>query len=224
MECFVIFVMAWCWLNATESKPQNVRHNTMKKNLTKFILLFSLSFFGQTNDNNVDFTIKNFDGNGKLLKTKIEKLIVEETLNLEFYRKHFYIPYYFPKRFINKAYKDTTIIVWNDSLKEKDFKTNWTYTTVYDKNSRAVEYIYSGCVICSQFPFIVNVYYDDKNRPIKIQRNYGNGYTIIGKKMTKNTSNKISDEECIIKYDLESNVIEIKELKNGKINIQITKS
>ena len=24
MECFVIFVMAWCWHNATESKPQNV--------------------------------------------------------------------------------------------------------------------------------------------------------------------------------------------------------
>ena len=24
MECFIIFVMAWCWFNATESKPQNV--------------------------------------------------------------------------------------------------------------------------------------------------------------------------------------------------------
>jgi hypothetical protein len=28
MECFVIFVMAWCWFNATESKPQNVSGNT----------------------------------------------------------------------------------------------------------------------------------------------------------------------------------------------------
>ena len=27
MECFVIFVMAWCWFNATESKPQNVVGN-----------------------------------------------------------------------------------------------------------------------------------------------------------------------------------------------------
>ncbi|NHM03699.1 hypothetical protein [Flavobacterium celericrescens] len=27
MECFVIFVMAWCWCNATESKPQNVGDN-----------------------------------------------------------------------------------------------------------------------------------------------------------------------------------------------------
>jgi len=196
----------------------------MKKILTTFILLFSISFFGQMNGKNVDFTVKNFDGNGKLLKTEIEKLIVEETLNLKFYRKHFYIPYYFPKGFINESYKDTTIIIWNDSLKEKDFKTNWTYTTVYDKNSRAVVYIYSGCVFCSQFPFIVNVYYDDKNRPIKIQRNFGIGYTIIGVKMTKTPPKEISDEECIIKYDLESNIIEIIELKNGKINLQITKS
>ena len=27
MECFVIFVMAWCWCNATESKPHNVSRN-----------------------------------------------------------------------------------------------------------------------------------------------------------------------------------------------------
>ena len=27
MECFVIFVLAWCWFNATESKPQNVSYN-----------------------------------------------------------------------------------------------------------------------------------------------------------------------------------------------------
>ena len=33
MECFVIFVMAWCWYNATESKPQNVVRQ-LKKNET----------------------------------------------------------------------------------------------------------------------------------------------------------------------------------------------
>ena len=29
MECFVIFVVAWCWFNATEIKPQNVSTNAM---------------------------------------------------------------------------------------------------------------------------------------------------------------------------------------------------
>jgi hypothetical protein len=37
MECFVIFVMAWYWFNATESKPQNVvkqfRNENMRKKL-----------------------------------------------------------------------------------------------------------------------------------------------------------------------------------------------
>ncbi len=28
---FVIFVMAWCWLNATESKPHNVSGHFMSK-------------------------------------------------------------------------------------------------------------------------------------------------------------------------------------------------
>ena len=38
MECFIIFVMAWCRFNATESKPQNVGSNfaPKKKHLRKF--------------------------------------------------------------------------------------------------------------------------------------------------------------------------------------------
>ena len=53
MECFVIFVMAWCWLNATESKPHNVSihcktNSKHKKYVTKMkklivILIISLS-------------------------------------------------------------------------------------------------------------------------------------------------------------------------------------
>lgn len=30
MECFVIFVKAWCWFNATESKPRQVVRHFMK--------------------------------------------------------------------------------------------------------------------------------------------------------------------------------------------------
>ena len=37
MECFVIFVVAWCWFNATESKPQNVRRHYMKTELNKIL-------------------------------------------------------------------------------------------------------------------------------------------------------------------------------------------
>ena len=40
MECFVIFVMAWCWCNATESKPQNVAHNIFSELPHNASLLF----------------------------------------------------------------------------------------------------------------------------------------------------------------------------------------
>ena len=43
MECFVIFVMAWCWYNATESKPQNVSRNS-KKNREKLIIYEEFKF------------------------------------------------------------------------------------------------------------------------------------------------------------------------------------
>ena len=40
MECFVIFVMAWCWFNATESKPRNVVCNIFSELTPKAFLLF----------------------------------------------------------------------------------------------------------------------------------------------------------------------------------------
>ena len=55
MECFVIFVMAWCWCNATESKPQNVvgklkikvlNKNEMKNLKTILTLLICISSIG----------------------------------------------------------------------------------------------------------------------------------------------------------------------------------
>ena len=50
MECFVIFVMAWCWLNATESKPQNVSSNfmsdlqTTEKQINNFKIYVRIKF------------------------------------------------------------------------------------------------------------------------------------------------------------------------------------
>ena len=40
MESFVIFVMAWCWFNATEIKPQNVAHNIFSELPQNASLLF----------------------------------------------------------------------------------------------------------------------------------------------------------------------------------------
>ena len=40
MECFVIFVMAWCWFNATEIKPRNVVGNIFSELTLKASLLF----------------------------------------------------------------------------------------------------------------------------------------------------------------------------------------
>ncbi len=37
---FVIFVMAWCWYNATESKPQNVVYNVFSELTQNASLLF----------------------------------------------------------------------------------------------------------------------------------------------------------------------------------------
>jgi len=87
MECFIIFVMAWCWFNATESKPRNVnshfrtKRNTMNKieNLIT-ILLFSLTIMscGQNKTKN-DI---NKENRKKEPEKKYSKIISDSTNKL----------------------------------------------------------------------------------------------------------------------------------------------
>ena len=72
MECFVIFVMAWYWYNATESKPHNVVHNfneMLKSNLSLIFILFQIVLFGQSKINQIELT---FDKNS--IPEKIKKI------------------------------------------------------------------------------------------------------------------------------------------------------
>ena len=59
MECFVIFVMAWCWCNATESKPQNVVRN-MKKTL---LLILAFSIFPLLNSCGIKYSTTELESN-----------------------------------------------------------------------------------------------------------------------------------------------------------------
>ena len=65
MECFVIFVMAWCWCNATESKPQNVSNNlkndVMKKVIIIILLIIYSSSYSQTKEETEKWIIEKYN-------------------------------------------------------------------------------------------------------------------------------------------------------------------
>ena len=74
MECFVIFVMAWCWFNATESKPQNVAHNIFSELPQNASLLF---FRKKINEN---CNRKILRDNGKLKPNFVLKILFGKIL------------------------------------------------------------------------------------------------------------------------------------------------
>jgi hypothetical protein len=187
--------------------------------LTSF---YSFTLIGQVGNKKTVFKTSYFYDNGEFFKIKLDTFYTNETIDIEFYKKHFYVPYYYPKPFINSLYIDTTLVVWQDSSKEKDFKTNWSFTTVYDKKHRAIRYTYSGCLICSQFPYTIDIIYDNHNRPIAIRKNYGIGYKVINGKLKKHL-NKVADTEHILEYNSNNELMKLKCFKNSKLEKQIDK-
>jgi len=154
-----------------------------------------------------------FYSDGIEYKTKYDTVDTKDFLTLDFYRQHFFIPYNYPKYFVNLDYCDTTIVIWNNQDGEKDYKNNWTFSYTYNKSSRVVKYVYSGCSICNQLPYCVSIHYDNLNRPLRFESRTN----LMDPKM------KIPDEEFEFKYDMKGNVIQIKHRRFGKIEKQIDK-
>ena len=140
----------------------------MKKTLYILILLtFGMNLYAQNSEK--EFVVTEFV-NGNIYREKTEEIkINNESIDIAFMRKHFFIPYYFPQKFIDTKYKNESIVVWRNENKEKEYKTNWTNTFIYDSDSRIIEYSYSGCLICSNRPYKYKVSYDDKNRVIELE-------------------------------------------------------
>lgn len=113
------------------------------------------------------FEVENFNGT-----VKIRTIQTGQKIDLNFYRENFHIPYFYPAEFINPRFKNETLVKWNNEEGVKDYKQNWTYTYTYDEYSRVVKYEYSGCFVCSQLPYEVQIKYDEKNRPIELIKSY----------------------------------------------------
>ncbi|MCX6236125.1 MAG: hypothetical protein NTY07_00980 [Bacteroidia bacterium] len=189
----------------------------MKTTLTILISVILLNFSCKESKDNRLFKTTYFNLEGEVYKTVIDTITLIDTLDITFYSKHFYKPYYYPKKFIDKRYKDETLVVWLDSTKEKKFYSNWTITYKYDSLSRVIEYGYSGCFICSQLAYKYIISYDNKNRPIRMT----DRPTLI--KTDNESKSKTFSREFVFLYDDKENIIQIQEYVFGKLTEQIEK-
>jgi len=182
----------------------------MTKTTTTILLTFIfLTTFGQTNVAILKFKHTYFNFDGEISNVKEKTIQVDSILSLEFYRKNFYRPYHFPKQFVDKKFKNETVEIWNDTIKSKDFTSNWTYSYTYDSLSRVTDYNYSGCLICGMLPFRIQITYDNKHRPTTFQ-------------LRRSLDRKeIANEEYVFTYDDKVNIIQIKFLRFGKLEEQI---
>lgn len=201
---------------------------TMKILMTICAFYFALPLYAQTNEVGY-FKTTNFLNKTKAPKPRIYTIAITGTLDINFYKKHFSVPYNVPSLLIDKRYSNTSSLTWNDTIKAKKYFDNWTYTKTFDSLSRVIKYEYSGCQLCSQMPYEYTFFYDDQNRVIKIENknDWSNG-------SKQNEQSKVSTsqptEEIHFKYDSGDNIIQIKkwsykileqliELKNIKAGI-----
>lgn len=86
--------------------------------------------------------------------------VANEPIDIYFFKRHFFSPYYLPEKFIDQQHKNKTISAWRDPKGKKDYQQNWENTYTYDSLGRVTNYTYSGCFICSNLPYSYTVTYN----------------------------------------------------------------
>jgi len=180
----------------------------MKTLISIILALFYLSASAQTNT--AKFKIIHYNENGKIKAVKEQTLGVDSVLNIDFYRKNFRQPgYSLPDTLVNTKYKNETIQILRDSTHPMNRNSNWVYTYKYDSLSRVTSVNYSNCMICSNIPYMMHIFYDVKNRPDVLSIEYDKKYPEL--------------EKYLIKYDSNNAVIQLKCYTKGKLRTKIDK-
>ena len=159
------------------------------------------------------------DGIPNLTKTKtIEN--PDSEINVYFLKKHFSQFYGLPNELTNENLKNQEITEWEFKDKPKKLLENWTETYTYDSDGKLIEYKYSGCTICSQFPWGYKLLYNQNNDIVE-QQVYFLEQKVYAEKDGLKVKYELKDEmESKIKltYDKNRNIVKLE--KTGKDGLE----
>lgn len=83
-----------------------------------------------------------------------------DLIDIYFFKKHFYSPYYLPEKFTDSRYISQTILLWRNPNGDKDFRKNWQDTYSYDSIGRVINFTHSSCLVCSSIAYNYSVTYN----------------------------------------------------------------
>lgn len=192
----------------------------MYKQVIFFVTILT-SLSGYTQSDSLSFSVSSYYQNNTLHRTDTVSIKnTKKTLDIHFYKEHFYQFYGLPKKLIKGKFKNQEITVWAFEDRPKEYNENWTNSYTYDAQGRLVEYQYSGCMICSQFPWGFTLVYDDDNNIIEQQTYFLSLTDTIesGEVKTVFELSKQSTGYTKLTYDSEGNIILLE--KYGRNDIE----
>ena len=178
--------------------------------LSLFPLFLSCFCFGQPGKMRI-FKVTEIISDSPVIITHMDTIRVEGKLEFDFYRRNFYEPSFPSRAFFTPRFRNENVTEWNDSPRKDDNRFNWRNIYRYDSLSRMTEWMYTGCLVCANLPFHWFIYYDQQNRPVRMENAPNYGYpTNIYDHSFHLKKGQIIQSVYIFEYDGDGNLTGIK--------------
>ncbi len=107
---------------------------------------------------------------GIYYRDKLDSIFdVNTKVDIFYLKERFDLSYKLPYKIVDKSKRNQKESNWQAPNGKKDYQENWENTYTYDSLGRLINFSYSGCFICSSFPYDFDVIYNPEGQITEIR-------------------------------------------------------
>jgi hypothetical protein len=181
-------------------------------------LLLIFSSFKSYGQDTVYLIEKKYTSSKNIAYTASTPLVRDSNFNLTLIKNQIQILKFIPDTLTSISNKSKMHVSWWKPEKKKSLRSNYYFKNFYNENGLLVYQVFSGCGMCKQFTYTLEIKYNELNQPINFIKHFGD---LMNGDLIKNALDDDPLEQIEIIYDSKNEIKLIEYYLNKELNVTV---
>jgi hypothetical protein len=184
--------------------------------LVGLLLIFSsFKIYGQ---DTIYLIEKKYTSSKNIAYTASIPLVRDSNLNLTLIKNQVQILKFIPDTLTSISNKHKMRVSWWKPEEKKSLRSNYYFKNFYNENGLLVYQLFSGCGMCKQFTYTLEIKYNELNQPVTFTKHFGD---LMNDDLIKNVTDNEPVEQIEINYNSRNEIEQIEYYLNKELNVTV---